>query len=235
MIGNETGCLFSQGIADNSLVDHRFPPLQFPHTENLFGEHRQSSWPKSAASERRPSGSLSKRFSLAQDYPYEHRPRGHDPSPRPRAAFLTVTHGITKTGASSMCEGRARPFDAGARHSVRPPDATARVAGCRSAAGTCTSIPPAMDHRTSGSVGPHVLVHPEKVRRVVLPLERDEARVVLAVRGADALGALVGVEEVDVDSLGELRLHGREQAARPRDVPVVVHGVRPVADDDDVV
>src|SRR4029077_19968989 len=36
MIDKETRCLFSQRIADNLVVDHSFPALQLPNTNNLF-------------------------------------------------------------------------------------------------------------------------------------------------------------------------------------------------------
>src|SRR5438132_1253710 len=36
MIGNETGCLFSQRIANNLVIDDRFPDLQFPNANNFF-------------------------------------------------------------------------------------------------------------------------------------------------------------------------------------------------------
>src|ERR687898_3478262 len=62
---------------------------------------------------------------------------------------------------------------------------------------------------TTGSIRPHVLVHAEEIRRVVLALEGDQAVVVFAVGGADAVGAVIAVEEVHVGCLGDLRLRGR--------------------------
>src|ERR1041385_4876806 len=42
MIGNETECLFSQRVADNFVIDDRFPDLQLPNTDNFFRQHQNS-------------------------------------------------------------------------------------------------------------------------------------------------------------------------------------------------
>jgi orotate phosphoribosyltransferase-like protein len=61
-----------------------------------------------------------------------------------------------------------------------------------------------------------VLVVPEDVGRVVDALQRLQARVVLvAVRLADAVHAVVGAEVVDVDSVLGVRLERVPEAARP--------------------
>src|SRR2546423_11674201 len=36
MKGNETNCLFSQRVADNAVVDHGFPDLQFPNANDFM-------------------------------------------------------------------------------------------------------------------------------------------------------------------------------------------------------
>src|SRR5262245_36588872 len=40
MIGNKTRCIFSQRVPDNAVIDHSFPGLQFPNTNDSFRQHR---------------------------------------------------------------------------------------------------------------------------------------------------------------------------------------------------
>ena len=80
------------------------------------------------------------------------------------------------------------------------------------------------------SLRPNVLVHPEKVRRVVLALGGREPVVVRTVRGLDAV-ALVGSQEVDVHTLARVLAGGFEVGSRPADAAFVVASVLPAAVD----
>lgn len=77
-------------------------------------------------------------------------------------------------------------------------------------------------------------VAPEEVGRVVTGLERQESLVVRAV-GCLSSGGLVGVEVVHVSGVRQMRAQRLVGSAHPGDVGVVLGGVEPLADEDDVV